>query len=133
MSTDATAPANGSYLNLFFISFILLFFELACIRWFGSTVVFLTFFTNIVLLATFLGMSVCCLAATSRRDWAALTIPLLLLSAILACGTLWAYSHYGRISIDVAVQCSPQHIYFGTDYRPRHAGLPVVPLDQVTS
>lgn len=47
MSTAAIAPAKRSYLNLFLISFILLFFELACIRWFGSTVVFLTFFTNI--------------------------------------------------------------------------------------
>jgi hypothetical protein len=34
------------YLDLFLISFLILFFELAAIRWFGSTVVFLTFFTN---------------------------------------------------------------------------------------
>jgi hypothetical protein len=38
------------YIDLFLISFLILFFELACIRWFGSTVVFLTFFTNVVLL-----------------------------------------------------------------------------------
>jgi hypothetical protein len=38
------------YLGLFLISFLILFFELTCIRWFGSTVVYLTFFTNIVLL-----------------------------------------------------------------------------------
>ena len=30
--------------RLFLISFVILFLELACIRWFGSTVVFLTFF-----------------------------------------------------------------------------------------
>src|SRR6266496_3592137 len=84
------SSAVRPYVELFVVSFLLLFFELACIRWFGSTVVFLTFFTNIVLLATFLGMSVGCLAASSRRDWAALAIPLLLLAAILACGTLWA-------------------------------------------
>lgn len=53
-----------AYLDLFLVSFLLLFFELACIRRFGSTVVFLTFFTNIILLATFLGMSVGCLAAS---------------------------------------------------------------------
>jgi hypothetical protein len=129
MSTDANAPAKRSYLNLFFISFILLFFELACIRWFGSTVVFLTFFTNIVLLATFLGMSVGCLAATHRRNWAALTIPLLLLAAILACGTLWAYSHYGRIMIDVGGQGSPQEVYFGTEYRARDVSSVVVPVE----
>ena len=50
-------------LELFSISFLILFFELACIRWFGSTVIFLTFFTNIVLMACFLGVSVGCLAA----------------------------------------------------------------------
>ena len=44
-------------LHLFLISFVILFFELACIRWFGSTVIFLTFFTNLVLMACFLGMS----------------------------------------------------------------------------
>ena len=50
-------------IELFLISFFILFFELACIRWFGSTVIFLTFFTNIVLMACFLGVSVGCLAA----------------------------------------------------------------------
>ncbi|MGA7459036.1 MAG: hypothetical protein WBW69_02335 [Candidatus Korobacteraceae bacterium] len=57
------------YLGLFLISFLILFFELTCIRWFGSTVIYFTFFTNIVLLATFLGMSVDCLTASGRRDW----------------------------------------------------------------
>ena len=56
-------------LHLFLISFAILFFELACIRWFGSTVVFLTFFTNIVLMACFLGMTVGCLAASRGRDY----------------------------------------------------------------
>ena len=51
-------------LHLFLISFAILFFELACIRWFGSTVLFLTFFTNLILMACFLGISVGCLAAS---------------------------------------------------------------------
>ena len=67
MLTEAKTPSQGSYLNLFFISFVLLFLELSCIRWFGSTVVFLTFFTNIVLLATFLGMSPITLNLTFAR------------------------------------------------------------------
>src|SRR6266498_3462671 len=89
------SSAVRPYLDLFFVSFLLLFFELACIRWFGSTVVFLTFFTNIVLLATFLGMSVGCLAASSRRDWSTAVIPLLLWAAVLAVFVLWGYEHYG--------------------------------------
>ena len=50
-------------LDLFLVSWLVLFLELACIRWFPSHVLFLTFFTNIVLLACFVGMSVGCLAA----------------------------------------------------------------------
>src|SRR6476646_1082960 len=50
-------------LDLFVVSIIVLFLELTCIRWFPSHVMFLTFFTNIVLLACFVGMSVGCLAA----------------------------------------------------------------------
>src|SRR5688500_20359964 len=64
------------YLDLFLISFLILFFELAAIRWFGSTVVFLTFFTNIVLLATFLGMSVGLMTATRRANFQRWVIPL---------------------------------------------------------
>jgi hypothetical protein len=37
--------------DLFLVSFLILFFQLAAIRSFAATVVFLTFFTNIVLLA----------------------------------------------------------------------------------
>ena len=50
-------------LNLFLISWLILFLELACIRWFPAHVLFLTFFTNTVLLASFVGMSIGCLLA----------------------------------------------------------------------
>jgi hypothetical protein len=67
-SAPATAQSPTRPLGrLFLISFVILFLELACIRWFGSTVVFLTFFTNLVLMACFLGMSVGCLAASPPR------------------------------------------------------------------
>ncbi|MDR7417661.1 MAG: hypothetical protein QN178_01985 [Armatimonadota bacterium] len=60
IAAEAGTPARPGatpprlYAELFLISFLILFFELACIRWFASSVVFLTFFTNIVLLASFL-------------------------------------------------------------------------------
>ena len=53
-------------LNLFLVGFLVLFLELACIRWFAAYVVFLQFFTNVVLIASFLGMSCGCLAARAR-------------------------------------------------------------------
>ena len=48
---------------------LILFLELSCIRWFPAHVLFLTFFTNTMLLACFLGMSVGCLAAGRRQDY----------------------------------------------------------------
>lgn len=108
-----------SYVDLFLVSFLILFFELACIRWFGSMVVHLTFFTNIILLATFLGMSIGCLSATRGRDWTETVIPLFFVAVILACGVLWAFTHSGRLMVDVGGQGSPQQVYFGTEY-PAH-------------
>jgi hypothetical protein len=42
--------------DLFLISVIILFLELAAIRWFPAHVLYLTFFTNVVLLASFMGI-----------------------------------------------------------------------------
>ena len=58
-------------LDLFLISLLTLFLELTCIRWFPSHVLFLTFFTNTVLLACILGISVGCLAARRKCEPAA--------------------------------------------------------------
>ena len=55
--------------NLFLVGLLVLFLELASIRWFAASVIFLQFFTNVVLIASFLGMSCGCLAARHRRDW----------------------------------------------------------------
>src|ERR1700733_6749542 len=104
------------YLDLFLISFLILFFELTCIRWFGSMVVFLTFFTNVILLATFLGMSVGCLSASGRRDMTGFVTPLLLVAAVAAFATLKVHGIWSRLLIDIGGQGPPQQIYFGTEY-----------------
>jgi SAM-dependent methyltransferase len=116
--------------DLFLISFLILFFELAAIRWFGSTVVFLTFFTNIVLLATFLGMSVGLLTASRRRDYQRWVLPLALFTIALAMATFLAYHHYAdKLTIDVGGQTTaPKFIYFGTEYRPADPSRFIIPL-----
>jgi hypothetical protein len=116
MSIEPRPIQGRPFLDLFLISFVLLFFELACIRWFGSTVVFLTFFTNIVLMACFLGMSLGCLAASRPRDYITYVIPLLLLAVVLAYGVHLARSR-GSVQIDVSNQRSPQQVYFGSEPR----------------
>jgi SAM-dependent methyltransferase len=131
--TDKPAQAKPQsqrpYLDLFLISFLILFWELACIRWFGSMVVFLTFFTNIVLLATFLGMSVGCLSASIGRDWLERVMPLFLIAAVLACGILLTYNRFGWVIVDVGGQGSPQQVYFGTEYRPNDISKFVIPIE----
>ncbi len=115
--------------ELFFISFLILFLELACIRWFGSTVIFLTFFTNIVLMACFLGVSVGCLASRRQWSWIDLLVPLALVAAGSAVGFLWLYNASTRLMIDVGSQQSPQLIYFGTDSRIKDPSKWVVPME----
>ncbi len=101
-------------LELFIISFAILFFELACIRWFGSTVIFLTFFTNIALIACVLGMSIGCLAAGRRWNYVHAVIPLTLITTGLALWTLRAYLRH-QFAVNVGNQGSPQQIYFGAE------------------
>jgi hypothetical protein len=121
------------YGDLFLVSFLILFFELACIRWFGSMVVFLTFFTNVVLLATFLGMSVGCLSSSGRRDMTGAVTPLLLVTAVLACFLLQSYARFSNVLINVGGQSSPQQIYFGTEYRAYDLSTFAIPLEVVAA
>ena len=116
-------------IELFAISFLVLFLELACIRWFASTVIFLTFFTNFVLMGCFLGVAVGCLAAGRRGSLIHLLVPLAIVSAGAACGFLWLYSASTRVMIDVGSQQSPQLIYFGTDARVKDPSKWVVPME----
>jgi spermidine synthase len=132
MATDVDAPAPApehtshivrswgrSHLDLFIVSFLILFLELACIRWFGATVQFLTFFTNLVLLACFLGMSVGLMTAGRRQNLIELVLPLALLAVTMAAGL--ASTRVSRqIAVDVGAQKTAQEVFFGTE--PAFAG-----------
>lgn len=64
-------------LRLFLLSFLLLFVELALIRWTGSNVVYLSYFSNFVLLGSFLGIGIGFLRASSTRNsfaWAPIAL-----------------------------------------------------------
>ncbi|HEX8524979.1 MAG TPA: hypothetical protein VF669_22200 [Tepidisphaeraceae bacterium] len=137
--TTQTAPGGGSqirrpYLDLFLISFLILFTELACIRWFGATVVFLTFFTNIVLMATFLGMSVGLMTASRRTNFIKWVLPLMCFSVACAIIVNNAYNRPdSRLAISVGGndQGNPQLIFFGTEYRYKDPNLFVIPMPVV--
>jgi SAM-dependent methyltransferase len=67
-------------LRLILLSFLVLFVELALIRWTGSNVVYLSFFTNLVLLGSFLGIGIGFLrakAATNLFVWSPVALAFL--------------------------------------------------------
>ncbi len=136
-SLDASSESHPrarhvrSCLELFGISFLILFLELGWIRWLGSTVTFLAFFTNIVLIGCFLGVSVGALAAARTGSWIKALIPLGIVIAGSASGFLWIYQHYAQVMVEVGSQQSPQLIYFGTDARVRDPSKWVVPIEVI--
>jgi hypothetical protein len=61
MLTDAPDTGEptrliGDRTRLVLLSFLMLFVELAVIRWSGANVVYLAYFSNLVLLGSFLGI-----------------------------------------------------------------------------
>jgi hypothetical protein len=84
---SAAAEARpGDRARLMFASFLMLFVELALIRWITANNVYVTKATNFVLLASFLGIGIGFLNARSRRDylrWAPVAL-LLLVGFVLA-------------------------------------------------
>jgi hypothetical protein len=67
--------------RLVLLSCLMLFTELALIRWLGSNVVYLSYFSNFVLLGSFLGIGIGFLrgrAATNTFRWAPLTLTALI-------------------------------------------------------
>jgi SAM-dependent methyltransferase len=63
----ATSEGNGRA-RLVVLSFLMLFTELALIRWTGSNVIYLSYFSNFVLLGSFLGIGVGFLRSRSKVE-----------------------------------------------------------------
>jgi SAM-dependent methyltransferase len=118
----------GARAELFLISLLVLFLELVCIRWFPSHVLFLTFFTNTVLLACVLGISVGCLAANRRLDFLPWT-PLLLIVALGGAHLVEYQRQLSNSIVDVGNQSSPQMVFFGVEYQPRDPSTFVIPIE----
>jgi SAM-dependent methyltransferase len=102
--------------------------ELACIRWFPAHVLYLTFFTNTVLLACFLGMSLGCLAAEHPRNYLLATPVLLAVAMLMGLGGD-LLSNFSLVQIDVGHQQSPQEVFFGTEPTGSDPNRLVVPIE----
>jgi hypothetical protein len=82
VSEQAEQPASSA--RLAFASFLMLFVELALIRWVAANNVFVTNATNFVLLASFLGIGIGFLNARATRDYVRWTpVALLVLVAFV--------------------------------------------------
>jgi hypothetical protein len=62
------ARAKPERARLLALSFLMLFVELALIRWTGSNILYLSYFSNFILLASFLGIGLGFLRADARRN-----------------------------------------------------------------
>src|SRR5437763_1094920 len=120
-------PAFRTRVELFLISLLLLFLELACIRWFPAHVLYLTFFTNTILLTSFLGMSLGCLAARRAQNFI-LDTPVLLMIAMAAALGMQLLRFPLQELLKIGNQASPQVVFFGTEYgsaNPSHIFIPI--------
>ncbi|MGH7776111.1 MAG: spermidine synthase [Candidatus Dormibacterales bacterium] len=99
--------------RLALLSFLMLFVELALIRWTGANVLYLSYFSNFVLLASFLGIGVGFLRARSRRS----LFPLAPVALALLVGFVLAFP----VQID---RSGTDLIYFGALDQSR-SGLPI--------
>jgi Spermine/spermidine synthase domain len=98
-------------LRLFGLSFLMLFLELALIRWLGANVLYLGYFSNLILLGSFLGIGLAFLSAKRGPRWIH-ALPLTLLALV---GLVLAFP------IEVS-RTSSNVIFFGG---PEPRGLPV--------
>jgi len=127
-TSAGSTPALHRGFELVLISAVILFLELAAIRWFPAHVLYLTFFTNVVLLASFLGMSIGCLAADRERDYLRWT-PLFLVTAMTAAHAVEISSRTFMKFVDVGNQLSPQQIYFGAEYNAADLARYSIPVE----
>src|SRR5579863_8140757 len=108
-------PVVGRILSgrgrLIVLSFLMLFVELALIRWTGSNVIYLSYFSNFVLLGSFLGIGIGFLRSRSKIDLFPWAIVLLAFFVVLV---LWFPVTIDRSSEDL--------IFFGTRGT---SGLPI--------
>jgi spermidine synthase len=72
---------NSRHLRIFLSSFLVLFLEVALIRWMPSYIRLLAYFSNFILLASFLGIGIGCLVAFARARLFA-WFPLLLTAVV---------------------------------------------------
>ncbi len=104
MTARPTPILRSPAARLFLISFLVLFLEVALIRWMPAYVRLLSYFSNFILLASFLGIGIGCLLAPVRARLLPWFPPVL---AMLVGVVAW-------VRIDIAVPQTSTSIYFSS-------------------
>ena len=117
-AVDRTDAANNAVARLLVAAFLMLFLELALIRWLGANVVHLSYFSHFVLLGSFLGIGAGFLV--SRKSWSIWPVSLPLLTALVI----------GVIRFPVSIERSGSDMIYFTSLEmngpPAWLALPVV-------
>src|SRR5215212_8688170 len=100
---DAPPFLASVRMRIFLLSFTLLFFELLCIRWIPAYVRYLSYFTNFILLAAFLGMGLGILSAR-KTNFRFPPFPLLLIALVAVVAV-------NRFELNIS---STDVLYFGS-------------------
>ena len=115
----ACARSGDARSRLALTAFLLLFVELALIRWLGANIIYLAYFSNFVLVGTFLGIGLGFLWA-SRSELTLFPLAPPLLAIFVAAVTL----------LDVSIEVGGRDLIFFADQRPvgppRWVMLPIV-------
>ena len=117
----------GRRSHLFRTSALLLYLELALLRWVGVYVPFASFFTHHVLLGALLGVSVGFFLA-GRPEGLLRAAPLLLLGTLAAAGLFHLLHAEGLLAVRVGDPADPDELFFGTiwpSWKARRLGLPI--------
>lgn len=109
---------SNAVTRLLLASFLMLFLELALIRWLGANVVHLSYFSNFVLLGSFLGIGAGFLV--SRKRWSVWPVSLPLLTALVI----------GVLRFPVSIERSGSDVIYFTALKvsgpPAWLALPIV-------
>ncbi len=97
-------PLSGNVARLWLTSLTLLFVELMLIRWVPAEIRYIGFFSNFLLMASFLGIGLGILLGRRGARWSLVAFPMLLLAVVVIVTT----NH-----LDLEVQGGSSEIWFG--------------------
>lgn len=107
-------PSRGDAAALFAVSFLILFMELAFIRWIPAYVKLASYFTNFIMLSAFLGMGLGCIAPASRARFMRIT-PLMIAGTVIVALFIYILTNLNVISY--AFSQGGGQIFFGSELR----------------